>query len=31
LLNKQWMLISRATAEPTPENFKLLETEVPDL
>jgi acyl-CoA reductase-like NAD-dependent aldehyde dehydrogenase len=31
LHNKQWLLISRATGEPTPENFKLVETEVPDL
>ena len=28
--NKQWLLISRATGEPTPENFKLIEVEVPD-
>ena len=31
LRNKQWLLISRAIGEPTPENFKLVETEVPDL
>src|SRR3982750_3841737 len=31
LQNKQWLLISRATGEPTPENFKLIEVEVPDL
>ena len=31
LRNKQWLLISRATGEPTPENFKLVETEVLDL
>ena len=30
LRNKQWLLISRAAGEPTPENFKLVETEVPD-
>src|SRR3954466_6293457 len=31
LHNKQWLLISRATGEPTPEHFKLVEIEVPDL
>ena len=31
LRNKQWLLISRAIGEPTPDNFKLVETEVPDL
>jgi len=31
LHNKQWLLISRTTGEPTPENFKLIEVEVPDL
>ena len=29
--NRQWLLISRASGEPTPENFKLIEVEVPDL
>ena len=29
--NRQWLLISRAAGEPTPENFKLIEVEVPDL
>jgi NADPH-dependent curcumin reductase CurA len=29
--NKQWLLSSRTTGEPTPENFKLIEAEVPDL
>jgi NADPH-dependent curcumin reductase CurA len=31
LHNKQWLLISRTTGEPTPEHFKLVEIEVPDL
>ena len=31
LHNKQWLLTSRATGEPTPEHFKLVEIEVPDL
>ena len=31
LHNKQWLLISLATGEPTPEHFKLVEIEVPDL
>jgi NADPH-dependent curcumin reductase CurA len=29
--SKQWMLISHAAGEPTPENFKLIDVEVPDL
>ena len=29
--NKKWLLTSRATSEPTPEHFNLVETEVPDL
>jgi NADPH-dependent curcumin reductase CurA len=31
LHNKQWLLISRTTGEPTAEHFKLVEIEVPDL
>jgi NADPH-dependent curcumin reductase CurA len=31
LHNKQWLLISRATGEPTPEHFKLVEAEIPEL
>lgn len=31
MLNKQWHLVSRPTGEPTPDNFKLVEAEVPEL
>src|SRR5258705_6209125 len=31
LHNKQWLLIARATGEPTSEHFKLVEIEVPGL
>jgi NADPH-dependent curcumin reductase CurA len=31
LNNKQWLLISHTTGEPTPEHFKLVERELPDL
>ncbi len=30
-MNKQWHLVSRPTGEPSPDNFKLVETAVPDL
>ncbi len=30
-MNKQWHLVSRPTGEPTPGNFKLIETPVPEL
>jgi NADPH-dependent curcumin reductase len=31
VINKQWLLVSRAIGEPTPDNFKLVEVELPDL
>src|SRR3982750_3820107 len=31
MTNRQWLLNSRAAGEPTSENFKLIEVEVPDL
>ena len=30
-MNKQWHLVSRPSGEPTPDNFKLVETPVPEL
>lgn len=31
MINKQWHLVSRPSGEPTPGNFKLVETPVPEL
>ena len=31
VINKQWLLVSRAIGEPTPDNFQLVEVELPDL
>jgi NADPH-dependent curcumin reductase len=31
MINKQWHLVSRPSGEPTPHNFKLVETSVPEL
>src|SRR5262245_254694 len=31
MINKQYLLVSRPPAEPTHDNFKLVETPVPDL
>jgi NADPH-dependent curcumin reductase len=31
MMNKQWHLVSRPSGEPTPGNFKLVETPVPEL
>lgn len=31
MINKQWHLVSRPSGEPTPGNFKLIETDVPEL
>ena len=30
-MNKQWLLASRPTGEPTPSNFRLIETPLPDI
>ena len=30
-MNKQWLLASRPTGEPTPANFRLIETPLPDI